>query len=362
MINRRDFLKTGTLGMAGMALVMAPAQIIRRSNIDRLYDDSIVIDALCLGREWDMKELKAARETGYTGFHTSLSNRTWDSALNSINQWNDRIDSHQDIFLKALTSTDFRIAKRDQRIAVLYGHQNATMIENNIDRLDTLHGLGTRCIQLTYNSRNLLGDGCTERTNAGLSEFGIKAVKRMNRLGIVIDLSHCGKQTTYDGIKFSESPVSFTHTMCEALYPGHPRAKTDDQLEHIARNNGMIGIAALGYFVGPDPGGKTTLETYLDHIDHAVRLVGVDHIGLSTDFQIHGIKPWATKENWYEPRLRSFKPSYNVKWPPWIPELDTTRRFLNVTYGLFSRGYSESSVRKILGLNWLRFFEQVIGS
>ena len=103
------------------------------------------------------------------------------------------------------------------------------------------------------------------------------------------------------------------------------------------------------------------LNGYLDHIDHAVRLVGVDHIGLSSDFQVQGIRPWATKENWFEPRLKSFKPSYNVKWPPWIPELDSTDRFLNVTYELFKRGYSDSAIRKILGLNWMRYFEQIIG-
>ena len=359
-IKRRDFLKTTAIGSAGFALGMNPFQIKTKSDIDRLYDKSIVIDTLCVGQDWDSEELDALDKSGYTGIQTSLANRTWDSALKSIAEWNDRIDANPEVFLKATKASHFRQAKKEDKVAVLYGHQNATMIENKIDRLDILHDLGTRCIQLTYNSRNLLGDGCTERTNAGLSDFGVAAVKRMNKLGIIVDLSHCGKQTSYDGIKFSDPPACFTHTMCEALYPGHPRAKTNDQLLHVAGKGGMIGIAALGYFVGPDPGGKTTIETYLDHIDHAVKLVGIDHVGLCTDFQIHGIKAWATKETWYEPRLKSFKPSYNVKWPPWIPELDEPSRFRNVTYGLHSRGYSERSIEKILGLNWLNYFEKVL--
>ena len=129
-------------------------------------------------------------------------------------------------------------------------------------------------------------------------------------------------------------------------------------------NQTKLGFNKKFYIIKQDfnPNGLFSNLTFvLDHIDYAVRLVGVDHVGLSSDFQVQGIRPWATRENWYEPRLKSFKPSYNVKWPPWIPELDSTDRFLNVTYGLFKRGYSDSAIRKILGLNWMRYFEQIIG-
>tara|TARA_B100001750_G_scaffold188073_1_gene157656 strand:- start:1834 stop:2934 length:1101 start_codon:yes stop_codon:yes gene_type:complete len=360
-IKRRDFIKTTAVGATGMALGMTPFQIRTKSDIDRLYDRSIIIDALSLGHEWNKEELDAVKLSGYTGIQTSLANTTWDSALKSIAEWNDRIDTHPDVFIKATKALHFKQAKKESKLAVMYGHQNATMIDDKVERLDILHELGTRCIQLTYNSRNLLGDGCTERTNAGLSDFGLKVVERMNDLGIIVDLSHCGKQTSYDGIKFSKRPACFTHTMCEALYPGHPRAKTDKQLRAMGLKDGMVGIAALGYFVGPDPGGETTIETYLDHIDHAVKIVGLDHVGLCTDYQIHGIEAWATKETWYEPRLKFFKPSYNVKWPPWIPELDEPQRFRNVAHGLFRRGYSERAIEKILGENWLNYFEEVLG-
>ena len=370
-INRRDFIKLSTVGASGLALGLSPFQIKTKSDLDRLFDRSIVIDALNVGHDgggiesmkatdWDTQELDAIKKSGYTGIHTSLASRNWDSTLKSIIVWNERISLKPEVYLKATKAAHFKQAKKQGRLAVLYGHQNATMLENNIERLNVMYDLGTRCIQLTYNTRNLLGDGCTERTNAGLSDFGIAVVKRMNELGIIVDLSHCGEKTSNDGIYFSSPPACFTHTMCEALYPGHPRAKTDKQLRYIAQKGGMIGIAALGYFIGPDPGGKTTIETYLDHIDHAVKIAGLDHVGLSTDFQIHGQKAWATKESWYEPRLKSFKPSYNVKWPPWIPELDEPRRFRNVTYGLFKRGYSERAIEKILGENWLSYFEEVL--
>ena len=117
---------------------------------------------------------------------------------------------------------------------------------------------------------------------------------------------------------------------------------------------------ALGYFVGPRP--DTSLEDYLNHIDHAVTVCGIEHVGLSTDFNIRGIEWSATKENWLAPRLREFKPSYNVRWPPWIPELDKPERFRTVARGLDRRGYKVADIEKILGGNWLRYFQEVFGA
>ncbi|MCS5659593.1 MAG: membrane dipeptidase [Dehalococcoidia bacterium] len=358
--DRRTFLKTATLGAAGVALGNSLTMGQGKRAVDKLYDGAIVIDSLSVGRQWREVAYTAVKESGYTGIQTSLHNRTWDGALKDIAEWNDRISENPDLFLKATTATHFRQGKKENKLAVMYGHQNTTMIENKIGRLDILHDLGTRCIQLTYNSRNLVGDGCTERTNAGLSDFGMDVVERMNKLGIIVDLSHCGKQTSYDGIQFSDPPACFTHTMCEAIYRDHPRAKTDKQIRTMADKGGVIGVAALGYFVGPDPGGKTTIETYLNHVDHAVKVGGIDHVALCTDFPIQGIKVWATKDTWYEPRLKSFKPSYNVKWPPWIPDLDKPGRFRSVAHGLNKRGYSDDKIEKILGLNWLRYFDTVL--
>ena len=358
--DRRTFLKTATLGAAGVALGNSLTMGQGKRAVDKLYDGAIVIDSLSVGRQWGEVAYTAVKESGYTGIQTSLYNRTWDGALKDIAEWNDRISENPDLFLKATTATHFRKGKKENKLAVMYGHQNTTMIENKIGRLDILHDLGIRCIQLTYNSRNLVGDGCTERTNAGLSDFGVDVVERMNELGIIVDLSHCGKQTSYDGIQFSDPPACFTHTMCEAIYRDHPRAKTDKQIRTMADKGGVIGVAALGYFVGPDPGGKTTIETYLNHVDHAVKVGGIDHVALCTDFPIQGIKVWATKDTWYEPRLKSFKPSYNVKWPPWIPDLDKPGRFRSVAHGLNKRGYSDDKIEKILGLNWLRYFDTVL--
>ncbi len=361
--SRRALLKLfgglGALGAGGPGLGLAFAK--NGDDLRQLFESAQVIDALSLGLEWDEVEFEALKRSALSGFHCTLLDReNFEGAISELRNWHRRFKKHPDIFRPALAPGDFAAAKENGQVAVLLGYQDTLMIGQDVDKLDTLYELGTRCLQLTYNYRNFVGNGCLERVDGGLSEFGLKVVERMNNLGILVDLSHCGVNTSLDGIAASTKPVAFTHTMCEAIYKNHPRAKTDAQLRALAEKGGYVGITMIGYFVGPDPGGETTIENYVNHIDHAVNIAGIDHVGLSSDYAIRGLQPWATRENWYEPRLKYFKPSYQVRWPPWIPELDVPERFWNTTLALQKRGYSEDQIEKILGLNWVRLFEKVL--
>ncbi len=355
-ITRRQAL--GTIA-GSITLAMYPAAA--EDRLAKLYDRALVIDGLSFGRDWKKEEFQALKAAGYAGIVESLPRRDFRTAVDALVQWKRRAEKHSDFLMIALSAADFERAKRGRKTAVLMNFQDSTMLEGDVDNVDALHALGMRSFQLTYNYRNRVGDGCLERTNAGLSEFGIELVERMNRVGVLIDLSHCGRQTTLDGIAFSKHPVAMTHTMCEALREGHPRAKTDAEIRACAEKGGVVGIAALGYFLGPDPGGETTIEAYADHIEHAASVGGHEHVGLSSDFPPQGLRSWATRENWYEPRLKSFKPSYQVRWPPWIPELDSPERFLNVARVLERRGWSEHKLELLLGRNWLRLFGDAIG-
>jgi membrane dipeptidase len=373
---RRDFLKKLPFSMLlpGAVLNSLSSELsspvpfddqlafeLHENNIDELYKKAIIIDGLVIPRGWNQDSFKALVTSGYTGFGASLASKNLETALRALGDWQKRIGNHQDKLLHAKTSADFIRAKKENKTAILFGFQNATMIEKSIDNIDTLYDAGTRWIQLTYNQRNLLGDGCTERTNAGLSDFGIEAVHRMNELVIIVVLSHSGRKTTNDGIEFSKTGACFNHSMCESLYKNHPRAKTDSQIRAMADKGGVMGIICLGYMIGPDPGGETTLKTYVDHIDHAVKVGGIDHVGVAADFAIQGLEATgATRENWYVPRLTRFKPSYQVRWPPWIPELDKPNRYLQVAKVLDKRGYSTGDIEKILGKNWLRYFDDVL--
>lgn len=371
--SRRDFVKTIPLG------ALIPAQLVwtvaegtntykptlpsslLNNNIDKVYDEAIVIDGIVITRNWNEDSDKALARSGYTGFNASLDSGSLQRALKSLSEWHKRIKKNPGRFIGATSADDFIRAKEENKVAVMMGFQNTTMIEKSLDNLDILYQAGTRWIQLTYNQRNLVGDGCTERTNAGLSDYGIELVERMNELGIIIDLSHCGQQTTDDGIKFSKTGASINHSMCEALHRNHPRAKTDRQIRAMADKGGVIGIICLGYMIGPNLGTETTLDTYIDHIAHAVKVGGIDHVGLAADFAIQGLEAQgATRENWYVPRLTRFKPSYKVQWPPWIPELEPPDRYRNVARKLDQRGFSTGDIEKILGLNWLRYFREVL--
>lgn len=290
--SRRNFVKTLPLA------TLIPQQVLSNivagnvsaleskllyENINKLYDDAIVFDGIVITRNWNEVADEALAKSGYTGFNASLDSGNLKRAIASLSDWQMRIKNNPDRFLNATSANDFFQAKKDGKVVVMMGFQNTTPIENSIDNLDILYEAGTRCMQLTYNSRNLVGDDCTERTNAGLSDHGIEG---MNKLGIIVDLSHCGKETTNDGIKFSKVGTSINHSMCETLHKNHPRAKTDEQIRAMVDKGGVIGIICLGYMIGPNLGTETTLETYVDHIEHAVKVGGIDHVGVAADFAI----------------------------------------------------------------------------
>jgi membrane dipeptidase len=361
-LSRRDFLVSTGAVLGGTLAGASPRQkpAVTPPEVNALFDRSIVIDALSADENWQDPEpiFEAYKKSGVTAIHTSLANRNLAAAERDLKVWNDRFARWPERLMKVTRTQDIVEARKANRVGVLLGFQNATIVESNIRNLDTLHAAGARCIQLTYNSRNLLGDGCTERTNAGLSDFGVEVVERMNALGIIVDLSHCGEATSRDGITFSRRPPSFTHTMCKTIHD-HVRAKSDELLKAMSNKGGMTGILTLGYFVGPTP--EASLDDYLRHVDHAVKVAGIEHVGLASDYSIRGIEAIHTREGWYVPRLTAFKPSYRVRWPPWIKELDSPERFRNIARGLAMRGYKSADIEKLLGGNWMRYFTDVIG-
>ena len=363
--SRRDFIAASG-ALVGAAVVVSTERPQRGqpslspADVNTLFDRTIVFDALSADEDWQNPEpiFAAYKAAGVTAIHTSLANRNLAVAKNALAEWQKRFDLFPDRLMKIARGADIAAAKKSGKVGVLLGFQNATIVESDVRNVDALHAAGTRCIQLTYNSRNLLGDGCTERTNAGLSDFGVAVVERMNNLGIVVDLSHCGEATSRDGILVSKRPPAFTHTMCKAVYD-HVRAKSDDLIKALSDKGGVTGIATLGYFIGPTP--ETSFEDYLRHVDHAVKVAGIDHVGLASDYSIRGIEAMHTRESWYVPRLTSFKPVYRVRWPPWIKELDPPERFRNIAHGLGKRGYRTADLEKLLGGNWARYLRDVLG-
>ena len=226
----------------------------------------------------------------------------------------------------------------------------------DLNLLQQMYNFGLRVVQLTYNNHNLIGAGCMEENNAGLSSFGIKFVEKLNELGIVVDVGHCGKQTTLDACKYSTTPVIASHTAAESVY-FHARAKSDEELKAIAQTGGVIGIFAMPWFIAETPE-DTTIEHFLNHIDYVVNLVGVDHVGIGTDWPMPQTKWMALAfKDLVAPSL-GFKPGDGPS-TEFVKGLKDYRSFINITRGLMARGYKDEEIVKIIGGNWMRIFEQV---
>ncbi len=222
--------------------------------------------------------------------------------------------------------------------------------------LQQMYNFGLRVVQLTYNNHNLIGAGCMEGNNAGLSSFGRKFVEKLNELGIVVDVGHCGKQTTLDACKYSTKPVIASHTGVENVF-FHARSKSDEEIKAIANTGGVVGIFAMPWFIAENPE-DTTIEHFLDHIDYVINLVGIDHVGIGTDWPMPQTKWMALAfKDLIAPSL-GFKPGDGPS-TEFVKGFKDYRSFINITRGLMARGYKDEEIKKVLGGNWIRVFEQV---
>jgi membrane dipeptidase len=209
--------------------------------------------------------------------------------------------------------------------------------------------------QLTYNTRNRIGNGSTERIDGGLSDFGVAVVERMNQVGMAVDVSHSGDRTTLDACEVSARPVLFTHSNARALNPGHPRCKTDEAIRRMAATGGVMGITGVRNFVtGAEP---TTVEHYIDHFDHVRDLVGVEHLGIGSDIDLHGYDDMPAEA--YEALKANYKGSYAFREKIDIEGIDHPKRMFDVTEALIRRGYTDEHIRGILGGNFQRVLAEI---
>ncbi len=215
-MKRRDFVKLLPFGAIVPGQVLGGVSVandqglsvdlhstLTQSDMDEIYRKAIVFDGLIIARGWNQDSFRALDMSGYTGFNASVDSGSLARGLKNLEEWQKIIAENPNRLISATRAEDFVKAKKENKTAIFLGFQNSTMVESSIDNIDKLYAAGTRWMQLTYNERNLVGDGCTERTNAGLSDFGIEVVERMNELGMIVDLSHCGAATTNDGQKSS---------------------------------------------------------------------------------------------------------------------------------------------------------------
>jgi membrane dipeptidase len=334
-------------------------------DAQKLHAESLVIDGLNAGgphKEWIPLMRKA-------GVDATVSTIGWMQGTRGTFQdiafLQRQIDDSPDDLVLATTAAEVDGARQSGKSAVVMCSQNTRLIEDEVSLLDAFHAVGMRIVQLTYNEANLVGDGCTEPRNAGLTDFGRAVVKRLNRLGIIPDGSHTGKQTTMDAMAMTETPFIFTHANAKAV-SNSKRNIDDEQIEACARTGGVIGVNAFSAFVKAEDPAKASMEDFLDHIGHMVKVAGIDHVGIGLDQT--ETRRWYTDRgigndpNRSEDRRERVAPKHTYPVYAYVPGLESITGMPLVTEGLVGRGYKAEDIAKILGLNWLRVYRQVWGA
>jgi membrane dipeptidase len=370
-ITRRQFVTSLAAG-AFAATVPAVRARDAASPTWSGYSKAIVIDALGgpgnankHDGALDAADLADVRASGVTAVNVTVGPvgsyvRDYDGAIAGIAQWDAEIAAHPDALLRFSDARDFAIAKKTKRLAILYGFQDATPFGEDLDRLDVFHNLGLRIVQLTYNRRNLVGDGCLESGNAGLSQFGRELVERMNAKNMLVDLSHCGRRTTDEGIEASKKPVAITHAGCAAV-SDLPRNKPDETLKKLADRGGVIGIYFMPYL---RKSGQPMAEDVIAHIEHALDVAGEDHVGLGTDGTISAVQLTEEYKKAFADEIAQRQkagisaPGETTAVYTFVPDLNTPTRFDTLAAMLHQRGKPDRVIEKVLGGNFQRLFAE----
>ena len=279
---------------------------------------------------------------------------SYEAGVELLARWNGFLAAYPDWLLRIGVPSDFQRAKSTGRYGILFGMQSSSQFRGP-DDVDFFHSLGMRSSQLTYNFRTLSGDGAFEEANGGVSEFGMRLIERMNRVGMAVDCGHAGDRTMMDAFALSKKPVIISHTGCRALYPGYPRCVTDEAIRAMAKTGGVMGIDFISSMVKERQ--PTTVDDVVDHFEHVATLVGVEHVGVGSDIGI--------ESNDFMPpdqlarMLAGMNPKYRVHRREAVERLDHPKRIYDLTDGLIRRKFTDEHIRLMLGENWRRVLTEI---
>lgn len=328
-----------------------------------LHSESIVIDAVC-----PLLRMRDKVDWYYEGGVTVACPTVglWETAgaaMREIGAWKKFI-ANDPRLRQVRSAADIEAAKKDGVLGLLYHFQNSDPIEEDLNLVAVYKELGVSIIQLCYNLKNRAGDGADERTDSGLSYFGVDLVKAMNEAKIIVDCAHTGIQTSFDAIDASTETVVISHGNPRKLY-NSKRNLPDDLIKAIAQQGGLVGIVGFPFFLSASP--RPTLDLFIDHIAYVADLVGIDHVALGIDYY-NAMHPAMTEDEasrWYQVRVKAgtWRPDTYPPPPHYFPDgIETPRKMPNLTRRLLERGFKRDDVQKILGLNWMRIYRQVLGA
>ena len=374
MLTRREALAAASAVSLGGWIRSAAA--VDSPHNDKQYANAIVIDALGGPGGFQpgvpddaplsSKFVADARASGITAVNLTVGDvgngpDRFEKAISAIAWAEHELTAHPDAFLKVSRPSDLALAKSTNRLGLIFGFEDSSMLEGNLKRLSLFYDLGVRICQPTYNQRGLMGDGCLEPNDGGLSRLGRDFVAEMNRLNMLLDLSHGGPRTVAEAIAASKAPAIISHTGCRAL-ADLPRNTRDSELKALANRGGVAGIYFMPFL---RTSGQPHAEDLIRHLEHAVDVCGEDHVGIGTDGAISRIelnKAYADfQRKFVEDRVKRgiSAPGESPDVFNLIPEYNSPRRFKTLADDLSRRGWHASRIDKILGANFSRVFSVV---
>ncbi|WP_026758737.1 membrane dipeptidase [Sediminimonas qiaohouensis] len=319
------------------------------------------IDALQYAN-WSEKIFRQMRAGGVDAVHVTITyHENFRETVHNIEAWNRWFERFPDLIFQGFDAGDIARARDTGRTAIFFGSQNPSCIEDDIGLVEVLHRLGMRIMQLSYNNQSLLATGCYEKDDTGLTRMGREVVAEMNRVGMVVDMSHSGERSTLEAIEHSARPIAITHANPAGWHPAL-RNKSDTVLRALAQSGGMLGFSVYPHHL--KDGGNCSLASFCDMVVRTIDLMGAGHVGIGTDLcqdQPDGVVEWMRSGRWTK-RVDYGEGSADAPGFPAMPEwFRDNRDFGRIADGLRDAGLGAEDVGAVMGGNWARFFAQGFG-
>ncbi len=310
--------------------------------------------------KWTREVFQINREAKLDAVHvTIVYHEDYNELLNKIKEWDTFFKENSDIIFLGKSFKDIEKANKENKTAIFFGFQNCSPIEDDIGLVEKVHEHGCRFMQLTYNNQSLLATGCYEKLDSGVTNFGKEVIKEMNRVGIVIDMSHSAEKSTYDAIEISEKPIAITHAN-PFFWHQAKRNKSDQLLKTLSNNDGMLGLSLYPHHLKDNT--NCTLESFCEMTARTAELMGVEKIGIGSDLclnQPDSVVEWMRNGTWAKNKNYgegSKNKSGFPKQPKWFED---ARGFKNLENGLKKVGFNEKEINGILGNNWFNFYKKI---
>ena len=320
-----------------------------------------VIDCLQYAN-WSESIFRQMRAGGVDAVHVTIAyHENFRETVLNIEKWNRWFEQFPQLIFHGRSGDDVRKAEAEGRTAIFFGFQNPSPIEDDIGLVEICHTLGARFMQLTYNNQSLLATGCYEAEDTGITRMGRQVIAEMNRVGMVIDMSHSAERSTLEAIEQSSRPIAITHANPHWWHPAL-RNKSDTVLRELTASGGMLGFSLYPHHL--KDGSACTLESFTTMIAEAASRYGAENLGLGSDLcqdQPDTVVTWMRNGRWTRQTDYGEGSANNAGCPPQPAWFNDNRDFANIRDGLAARGFSPSEIDGLMGGNWLRFFDDSFG-